>query len=268
MLIILPRSLLQRYTDLLKDDYTSKISLKCKKDAGPVNVTIETEQGKDGALSSKIGTKFNYAKFSVDKGQVKADGGRVLETSLKATPDVKLSFKSNNGADLGVDYTKGNFYATGVLDVMNMSKVTTSACLGLGSGVKLGGDVTYGLSGSTTGLSGFNLGASYTKGPLFTSLTATSKLSQFNIGLVYKVNSDLSLASQTTHTSSKVCDVLAIGGAYKAPKVGTIKAKMGSDGILSACVVREIAPKVTLTASGSMTPSDPSSFKPGLGISM
>jgi voltage-dependent anion channel protein 2 len=66
----------------LTDDYTDKVSLKCKKSAGPVAVTIETEQGKGGALSSKIGTKFAYAKFNVDKGQVKADGGRVLETSL------------------------------------------------------------------------------------------------------------------------------------------------------------------------------------------
>lgn len=251
--------------DLLNDDFTSKVVLKCKKDAGPVTVTIETEQGDGGALSSKIGTKFSYAKFNVDKGQVKADGGRVLETSLKVSPDIKLSFKADKGADLGVDYVKGNFYATGKLDVMDMSKFSTSACLGLPSGLKVGGDATYGLSGA--GLTGFSLGASYTAGPCFASVTATSKLSQFNIGLLYKVNSDISIASQTTHSSDKVCDVLAIGGAYKAP-IGTVKAKMGSNGIVSACLIREIAPKVTLTAAGSMSASDPSTFKPGLTISM
>lgn len=252
----------------MNDDYTSKVSLKCKKAAGPVAVTIETEQDADGALASKIGTKFSYAKFNVDKGQLKADGGRILETSLSLSPDVKVTFKSGKGADLGVDYTKGNFYATGVLDVLGMSTVSTSACLGLGSGLTVGGDASFDLSGST-GLSGFNLGASYTKGPLFTSLTATSKLSQFNIGLLYTVNPSLSLASQTTHTSAKACDVLAIGGAYKLEDVGTIKAKMGSNGILHACFLREIAPKVTLTASGSLTPSDPvATFKPGFGISM
>jgi voltage-dependent anion channel protein 2 len=250
----------------LTDDFTNTVSLKCKKNAGPVAVTIETEQGKDGGLTSKIGTKFAYAKFNVDKGQVKADGGRVLETSLVLSPDVKLSFKANKGADLGIDYIKGNFYATGVFDVVDMSKVSGSACMGLPKGIKVGGDATYALSGAT-GFSGFSVGASYTAGPIFTSLTATSKLSKFNIGLLYKVSPELSIASQTVHTADKVCDVLAIGGLYKAP-IGTFKAKMGSNGILSACMIKEIAPKVTLTAAGTMTASDPSTFKPGLAISM
>jgi voltage-dependent anion channel protein 2 len=252
----------------LNDDYISKISLKCKKSAGPVAVTIDAQQGSDGALSTKTGYKFSYAKFNVDKGEVHSDGGCAVETSLVVTPDVKFSFKSvGKGADLGVDFTKGNFYATGILDVANMSKFTTSACLGLAPGLKLGGDATYSISG-ITGLSAFNMGASYTKGPLFSSLTATSKFSKFNIGLVYKVNPDISLASQSTHSSGKFCDTLAIGGAYKAAKIGTIKAKVGSDGIISACVVREIAPSVMLTASGSMNAKEPATFKPGLAISM
>jgi len=250
------------------DDYTSTVSLKCKKDAGPVAVTIETLQGDGGSLSSKIGTKFSYAKFNVDKGQLTADGGKALETSIKLTPEIKLSFKASKGADLGVDYVKGNFYATGSMDVMSMSSVNASACIGLNHGIKLGADAKYNLSGSSTGLGGFNFGASYTTGPLFASVTATSKLSQYNVGLLYKVNSDLSIASQTTHSSSKMCDVLAVGGSYKAANIGVIKAKMGSNGVVSACLVREIAPKVTLTASGSMSASDVSTFKPGLGISM
>jgi voltage-dependent anion channel protein 2 len=251
--------------DLLNDDYTSSVVLKAKKNAGPVAVTIETTRGDDGALTSKVGTKFAYAKFNVDKGQIKADGGRVLETSLKVTPEVKLSFLASKGADLGVDYTKGNFYGTGVLDVMDMSLVSTSACYGLNSGLKVGGDAAYNLSGSK-GLSGFNVGASYTAGPLFTSLTVSSK-SAATIGLLYKVNSDLMLASQTVHTSNKVCDVLGVGAAFKAP-VGTIKAKFNSGGVVSACLIREIAPKVVMTASGSVTGADFSTFKPGFQIAM
>lgn len=231
-------------------------------------MTIETEQGDSGTLSSKIGTKFNYAKFQVDKGQLTADGGKVLETSLKLNDVLKLSFKAGKGADLGLDYTKGNFYATGSMDVMEMSNLTTSACLGLPSGLKLGGDARYNLTGSSTGLAGFNVGASYTAGPILASVTATSKFSVYNVGLLYRVNKDIMLASQTTHSSSKMCDVLAVGGAYKAPNVGIIKAKLGSNGIISACLIREIAPSVTMTASGSMSASDVSTFKPGFGISI
>lgn len=250
----------------MSDDYTSSISLKCKKNAGPVAVTIETERGAGGALSSKIGTKFSYAGLSFDKVQVKADGGHVLETSLKVAPGVTVAFKGNKGADVCVDYSNGDIFATGILDVKDMSKVSTSFCTGLPSGMKVGGDLTYGLSGKT-GITAFNLGGSYSSGPIFASVTTTSKLSQFNIGLLYKVTPALTLASQTAHSSAKPCDVVTIGGAFKDPKAGTIKAKFGSDGIVSACLIREIAPKVTFTGSASISTSG-ENFTYGVGIAM
>lgn len=253
-------------SDLLNDDYTNKVSLKCKKAAGPVAVTIETNRGSGGALSSKVGTKFSYAGLSFDKVQLTADGGNVIETSLSPAAGVKLSFKGNKGADLGVDYSKGSLFATGVLDVKDMSKFSTSACVALGSGLSLGGNATYALSGKT-GVSAFNVGANYSTGPLFASVTTASKMSQVNVGLLYKVNSDLTVASTTTHSSSNACDVVGVGGAYSAP-FGTLKAKVGSNGTISACLIKEVAPKVTLTASGSVAASDLSNFKYGLGIVM
>ncbi|KAG7364598.1 Eukaryotic porin [Nitzschia inconspicua] len=252
--------------DLLNDDYTTKQTLKCKKNAGPVAVTIETERGEGGALSSKIGTKFAYAKFNVDKAQATANGGHVLETSLNVAPNMKLSFKAGKGADLGIDYTQGNFYATGVLDVIEMSKFSTSACISLPSGIKAGGDATYGLSGKT-GLTALNVGASYAHGPIFASATSSSKFSSVTLGLTYQVNPAITLASLTSHSSDKICDVNGIGGSYKAD-FGTIKAKYSAGGVVSAAFIKDIAPKVTLTASGSAAVSDFSTFKYGVGIAM
>lgn len=250
----------------MNDDYTTKQTLKCKKDAGPVSVTIETERGEGGALSSKIGTKFAYAKFNVDKAQATADGGHVLETSLKIAPNMQLSFKAGKGADLGIDYTQGNFYATGVLDVVDLSKFSTSACISLPSGVKAGGDATYGLSGKT-GLTGLNVGASYGHGPVFASATSSSKFSAVSLSIMYKVNPAITVASVTTHSSDKACDISGIGGSYKAD-FGTIKAKYNAAGVVSASLIKDIAPKVTLTASGSASVSDFSTFKYGFGIAM
>jgi len=252
--------------DLLGDDYTTKTTLKCKKNAGPVAVTIETERGEAGALSSKIGTKFAYAKFNVDKAQATANGGRVLETSMMVAPGVKLSFKSNKGADLGIDYKSGNFCATGKFDAANMSKVSSSACIALPSGIIAGGDATYDL-GEKAGLSGLNFGASYTHGQLSASVTSASKFSQFNLGLLYKVNDDLTLASQTSHSSEKTMDIGGVGGAYKAP-FGTIKAKYAGSGQVSASLIKDVAPKVSLTASGTVDVSDFSTFKYGFGLTM
>lgn len=252
--------------DILNDDYTSKFVLKAKKPAGPVAVTIETEQGKDGALTSKVGTKFSYAKFNVDKGQFKADGSRVLETSFSVSPDLKLNFKTNKGADLGFEYKKDSLAATGTLDVVGFSKLSTSGCYSLPNGIIFGADATYTMA-ENKGLTAFNYGFAYGSGPMRASVTATSQ-NAFSVGMLYKVNGDISLASETTHSQEKVCDVVAVGGAYKVPSVGTLKAKMGSDGIFNACLVTEPVPKVTVVASGSVNPSDLSTFKPGIQINM
>jgi len=253
--------------DLLNDDYSTKQTLKCKKNAGPVAVTIETSRGEGGALTSKIGTKFNYGKLNIDKAQATADGSQVLETSLKVAPNMKVSFKSGKGADLGIDYYKGNLYATGVLDVVEMSKFSTSACVSLPSGVKAGADATYGLSGKT-GVNSLNIGASYATGSLFGAVTSVNKFSSVNLGLLYKVNSQVTVASMSSHSGDSAFNLTAVGGSYKAG-FGTIKAKYTAGGVVSASLIKDIAPKVSLTASGSASASDPAAtFKYGIGITI
>lgn len=202
----------------------------------------------------------------MDKGQITADGGRVLETSLKPCPDVKLTFKANKGADLGCDYSNAGLYATATLDVMDMSKLSASACYGVAPGLKVGGDTSIALNGAG-GLAGCNVGASYSTGPLFASVVAAPKASKATLSLAYKVNDQLTLASQTTHASDKMCDVGGVGGAFKL-SCGTVKAKYCGHGLVHACYTREIASNVSMTASASVTPSDFSTFKPGLSITM
>lgn len=253
------------HTDLLNDDYVSGVSLKAKKNAGITTVTIETARGSGGALSSKVATKFNYAGFSVDKGQLKADGGRVLETSVVPCPGCKISFKADKGADLCVDYTKGNLFVTSVLDVLDTSKFNASASLAHPTcGFTVGGFTNYSLSGKS-GFTAYDLGLKYSKGSLMASVSTASKLSAINIGLLYKVNNDLSIASQTSHSSSNSCNVLAVGALYKAP-FGDVKAKIGSNGKVHASLIKEVAPKVMVKASGSVSTSDFSDFTTGLGI--
>lgn len=252
--------------DLIDDDYSTKQTLKCKKSAGPVAVTIETSRGEGGALSSKIGTKFAVGKLSIDKAQATADGGQVLETSLKVAPNMKVSFKSGKGADLGVDYTQGNVYATGKLDVMEMSKFSTSAAISLPSGIKAGADAAYGLSGKT-GLTGFNVSASYATGSLLGTVSSVNKFSSVDLGLMYTVSPKITIASLSSHSGDSPFGLSAIGGSYKAD-FGTVKAKYAS-GVVSASLIKDIAPKVSLTASGSASTSDPAAtFKYGVGIVM
>merc|ERR1712228_71922 len=145
----------------------------------------------------------------------------------------------------------------------DMSKFSTAATASLAPGINVGGNMKYALGGKA-GFSAFNFGANYSKGPLFASILSENKVSSFKLGIKYDVNSETSIASSTTHSAEKPLDAFTIGGQYKAAN-GTIKAKVGSDGILSACVIKEVAPKVTVTASGSAPAKDISAFKYGVG---
>merc|ERR1712176_1693889 len=100
---------------------------------------------------------------------------------------------------------------------------------------------------------------------MYGALTSSSNFSTYNLGLLYKVNPDLSVASQTTHSSAKSFDLLGIGCLYKAP-FGTVKAKYSGSGVLSASLVKEVAPKVKVTASAAVPTSDMSKITTGLGI--
>lgn len=218
-------------------------------------------------LSAKVATKFSYAKFNVDKGQLTADGGRVLETSLKPHPNVKLSFKANKGADLGCDYTKGPLCATATLDVMSLSKLNASACYGLDSKLKVGFDAAVALKG-TCGLSACNVGASYSTGPIFAAVVAAPQASKATLSLAYKVNDQMTIGSQTTHSGDKMCDFHGAGGSFKLASGATVKAKYCGKGLVSTAYVREVVPKVTVTAAASFKPDDMSTFKPGLSITI
>lgn len=253
--------------DLLNDDYTTANSLKCKKSAGPVNVTIDSDRNtSSGAVSSKIGAKFAYAGFNIDKLQLKANGARVFESSFKVAPELKLAFKADKGADLCVDYVKGPLFATGKLDAMKMSKINATACYSHKAlGAKVGCNVVYGVDAKA--LSAYDFGASYVTGPLTASATTASKLSSLNLSVLYKANSDVTIASQTAHSNGKPLDLINIGASYKAP-FGLVKAKYSGSGDIAACIVKEVAPKVKVTASGSVSTSDFSKFKTGLGIEM
>lgn len=239
------------------------MTLKCKKDAGPILLTIDTDRSAAGSLSSKVGGKFSYAGLSVDKIQHDAAGSPILETSLCPQPGVKVSFKGGRGMDLGCDYKMGNLCTTTKFDAKSMNKVSASATYGLSSGVILGGDSTYNHS---KGVESFNMGASYGSGPLFAALTSAGKGTSVSLSTMYKATPELTLATSSTHSKEKNFSLVAVGGVYKAP-FGDVKAKYDGGGVLSGCVITDIAPKVKLTASGSISGTDTSTFKYGVGVS-
>jgi len=206
-------------TDLLNDDYTDKLSFKCKKTAGPVNVTIESSRNPtDGTLSTKIGSKFNVCGLAIDKLQLTQDANGVLESSLGICNGTFIGFNGNSKtADLNLEYTQKNITASAILDVQEFRTIQANALVSCNSGIKMGANAFVDLSQSQ--LSSVNVGLNYTKGPLFASVATTQGLkccqTSTNLGLVYQVNPNLSVASNSIHSCDKPLKGMTVGGFIK-----------------------------------------------------
>ncbi len=136
--------------------------------------------------------------------------------------------------------------------------------MSVAGGTIVGGDVAYSLKDSA--LSSYNVGVAYGSGPLYAAVTSGNKFSSVNLGLMYKVNDVTTVASSTTHSSSKTCDCHGVGLLYKA-SFGDVKAKFDSGKVVSASLVKDVC-KTKVTLSGSMVGTDTSTFKYGLGVTL
>ncbi|GMH47247.1 hypothetical protein TrRE_jg7118 [Triparma retinervis] len=226
--------------DFFGDDYTKKVTCKIKTKAGPVGVTSETER--------------------------KPDGSHVMETSLTGVaPGLKFTFKGDDAqnGDLGVEYTKGALGMTAEMDIIELKQVAASLAASKGD-LAFGGSATYKIAGGS--LDKYSLGASYTSGPLFASVMS-DKFSAVDLGLKYKVNSDLVVGTSSTHSSSAPLGAITAGASFNAP-FGIVKGKATSDGVLSAVLVKEVAKKVTVTPSVQVKASDLANATWGLGVTM
>jgi len=255
--------------DFFGDDYTKKVTCKIKTKAGPVGVTSETERKTKGSTSLLSKLSFKWAAgsgFSIDKLQMKPDGSHVMETSLTGVaPGLKFTFKGDDAqnGDLGVEYTKGAIGMTAEMDIIELKQVAASLAASKGD-LAFGGSATYKIAGGS--LDKYSVGASYSSGPLFASVMS-DKLSSVDLGLKYKVNSDLVVGTSSTHSASAPLGAMTAGASFNAP-FGIVKGKATSDGVISAVLVKEVAKKVTITPAVQVKASDFANATWGLGVTM
>jgi len=260
------------FPDALGDDYQNKVFAKIKTKAGPVGVTCEvTRKSSDNktSLLSKIALKWKGPSgFSIDKLTMKPDGTHAMETSLGGlAPGLKLTFKGDdaNQGDLGAEYTKGPIAATAVCDIIMGSTVSGSVCFAAKDNVNVGGSAQYDIKGSA--LKSFGVGASVTQGPLFASIT-TSKFDSADLGLLYTVNSDLKLATSSSHSASKPLDKVTVGCIFNN-NFGVLKGKFTSDGAIEAALIKDVSKGVTVNPSFKISAQKPAdSFAFGLGVTI
>ena len=118
-------------------------------------------------------------------------------------------------------------------------------------------------------LDSWSTGLSYNKNNCFTSLT-TNKLNSVSLSTTYNVNSALTLGTSSEHAKANLLKKFTIGGSYFEPKLGLIKGKIDSDGLIGGALIRNVDSKTKLvvTPSIEVNGKDLGSFKWGVGITI
>jgi hypothetical protein len=130
----------------------------------------------------------------------------------------------------------------------------------------VGGSCTYDVLNSD--LSKFSLGASISQGNIFAAVT-TAKFDEASLGLLYTVNSDLKIASKSSHSAKEPLKNLTVGCVFNAQNFGVVKGKFTSDGSIQAALVKDIAKGVTANPSFKISAKNPAdSFSYGLGVTI
>lgn len=260
--------------DLLNDDYPSSLSLKTKKNAGPLQITIDTTRNpSNGTLSTKLSSKFQMASLNIDKLSLTQDANGVLESTIVPFKNTTLGFNGDSKyANLTLEYKKGNFLTSNILDIQEFQSFKNNTKLSFKSGFSVATNLNVDLGNNK--VSSVNLGANYEKGSWFASLYTVNGICKSNdnksanLGLLYYVNPKVSLASNLNHCYSDCkSDCLTVGGLYKS-NVGDIKMKANFCGNMNVSVKREIVQGVNVTASLGGKVNDVGSWKGGLGVTI
>jgi len=255
----------------VNDDFDSKFSLKIKS-SGPANTTFTTNTQldcKSNKLVPKLTTKWVHASgFTLEKLEFSPDCKTTVETSLTSVaPGLKLEFKGNESdkADLSFNYTLPAATITGEFDINNFASVKASVNGGQGP-FTVGASADLKIAKSSVESTTFAVGAGYTvPKQLFVGVRANKNFSEFSALFSYILNKDSTVAAIVNHTSKGPNATLAT--VYKCNPDTSIKAKVNTNGVLSASVKQAFEKKFSVVGSAEV-PSDFNSVKFGINATL
>mmetsp|Transcript_24339 Transcript_24339/g.24946 ORF Transcript_24339/g.24946 Transcript_24339/m.24946 type:complete len:277 (-) Transcript_24339:211-1041(-) len=262
-------------TDLLNDDYDFKHFLKVKTKAPQgVTLTTTTELNSNGgkvSVGGKVSAKWAHESgFALDKLEVKNNGSVVVETSLTGVaPGLKFEFKGDdsNKGDLGVVYKQQQYTAAAEVDVAEFSAAKASVLAGTGPYTG-GASATVSL-GDKVDFKSFDVAGSYSVSQkYFAGLSVTDKFSKYGLSLAYFGGGAYTLAGLFDFKPETSAKLLTFGGAYKCNPNTNIKAKVNSNGIVSASVKQSLSTDASVTFATEIPTNDFSAYKFGITASL
>eukprot|EP00903_Cladosiphon_okamuranus_P020227 g18566.t2 len=246
--------------DILSDDYSLKRTLKMKHTT-PHGLTVTSKSEHNKGVNGALEAKFFHSKsgVSIDKAKLNPDGSMGLEASRKdIAKDVKLVAKVNDvlKGEMSVEHTGPKSSTRATLDVEG-AWMRTSSCVAVGSKLLVGaqGDFIVGAP-KDSALKSYSIGASTGGSRWGASLTCTNKMQTYNASGYYILQPNLVgsvMAACTPETSE---NSFQAGVRYQCNPKTTIRAKVNSGGVVSACAVNKCCDKVSVTVTAAVAKND------------
>lgn len=274
MALPLYKDLEKSQKDILEEDFDFKYVLKGKSSAPYGFAGTSTTEYKKGSLLGKLSLKGKYQNTSFDKLELKPDGKAVYEMSynVQEFPGLKLEFKGDEtpNANFTTTYQTKAFNTSAELDVVDFSYLKANA-------VSRFGPVTAGTATHLTLPSGkgkfevknLDVGVSIA---LPVNVVATVKsakwFSEFTGVVAYEAAKNLSIASLFGFSPSKYLTSLCIGGLYKCNPSTTMKAKVTTNGVISASVKHSLDKTASAVATVEVDVANVSAYKTGFTVTL
>jgi len=250
--------------DVLDGDYikTSGFEIKSKHKTSWNGAVVDTVINADqfgGAQSAKLSWKlpkhFGSTGISVDKFEIDKAGKMKLEASKSDQLPAGLKIEAKSDC-ADVDKIVAGFTFTGVKDtqVKFETKATNPQAFTF-EATHQQGPAMLGLKCGMANLQAPDVGARFTQGPLFVSLLAQEKFSQFTAHTFYKLNDQLKVAGTYQHGGKNTGNFSA-GIAYDLGSGINVKLKAMQDTSINSSVKYELSKGLTLVGACAYNPNN------------
>lgn len=233
-----------RFGRLLYDDYIydKKVEVKTKTQAGMTYTTSGIQNGLDGSLSGNLSLKFSPVAGSTVTSKFFTSGNMTHEAVLEnlGVEGLKLTLLGGMGSkQVGVgtaEYVHKNLAITSAVDALFGPIAHTSATIGY--------DVfTAGLEAEydsrTKDVSKCNFALNYSDGrESEATLTFLNKGDTAKLAYSHSARPDLSIAGEFLYDRRIDAKLLTMGIKYDVDRDTSLKAKITSDGLVSASYIQ------------------------------
>jgi len=256
-------------TSILDDDFDCKDKVTMNV-TGPYGVSVKAEDALDKSFktkSAKLTAKYKHKSgLAVDKFAIDSNDTKAELSYSNFVPGLKLLYKgAPTFESVGLEYTdkliatdlsfkpckKSNAPA-----LVDASLVAKQDAFAFGGSVKL----------SNLNLSDYTLGLSYTQGPAFAALTASSKFSAFNLGVNYKACPPATVACDLGKAGDAY--TFTLGTSYNCNPKTTIKAVANLSLDMKVACIQKLDNKVSVAGSATFNAKNVEKAKYGVAVTM